>query len=341
MSFIEIDKTTTLYDSLPTINSNSLELDSAVVSLKSRIGKWRIMYDFFTDFRKILNENSTFSQNNSSIFIETATLVEANSSTWLKPISIFYPSIFPGSVPEEHVVSTVLSWVDNRFPIFTGEEDTISTTDYRNLTPSDITITLSTPVPENPKYIEGQKLIVYVHRWMYGSNLLESHYLWDSTICKTRSQTICAQCTNRYYGYVYCSNGDFKCDGQSNSCQSCKSITCNYNTPPYYSYVFHPDINYISHSAATQSSQSIGKVGIIKEGSGSYDVTSFFKSTIDKIVKWVGGTPSQVLDSTKQNVYGQIVANVEMSFLDRNENSSILAISFVLEDCKWKFYRFI
>lgn len=338
MNIIEIDKTETFYHSLSTINYNTAKLDENLAVTIQNSYTWKDLAAFYIDFKNLLQNTSTFSQTYSALFFNTATLVESNSATWLKPINIFYPTLFPAEIPVDEIKKVIESWVEIRYPIFSDYiSSTFTPPTYEDLSPKSINISYITPQQQFPKYTQGQKLIVNLHRWSYGSTVLESRYLSDKTICSTSDRTICAHCIERYYGYVHCSNGDFNCSGRSTSCSQCKTISCSYKTPPYVSRAIISPPPITSNSPQTLSNQI--KSSIVS------GVKEFFinKLTIFKDIRWpsLSTTLTPVLDSSNRNVYSQITANIEMAFVDRNESSNIISMLFEVENCEWVFRRYL
>jgi hypothetical protein len=200
-----------------------------------------------------------------------------------------------------------------------------------------------------PNYVENQELIVYAHRWKYGTSIAENTLLNDSAFCQTSNNTICTTCTNRYFGYVYCSNGDFNCNGQSNSCQNCRQLECNFSSPPYdtLSVAVPPPIRTlvsVDHHSTHPVETVVQVVSYEKKGKNKkHKVIKYVKKIINKVVKWTTlewvTTPNP--SPTKKTAYGTIKANVQMSFQDRSEEENIFAVAFKIKNCSWTFDRFL
>jgi hypothetical protein len=315
----------TIGNSLSSININysNLELDTFIIQA-SADKYWTPMLEYYLNFNKFLKETTSICQRNSAILINTATLVENNSAGWIKPITIFYPSLFPSSYPADSIVESISAWLESYFPVINPTTFVIDET-----TGNTITIP-----PKKTNYVENQMAIVYAHTWKYGTSISENQFILDHTLCTTANKTICTQCTDRYYGYVYCSNGDFNCTGQSFSCQKCGTLNCFYKTPPYNLFV--PPITFTwktedrySTVPTIVSDPVLNKKGIILK---------YIKKVIQRVVKTTtrtlvpsGRTPN------RQNAYGSIAANVEMTFQDRNESDTITAVVFKIKNCKWVF----
>lgn len=354
MNFIEIEKTDNIYNSLTASNENSFYLDKEIEIIYEKVSIWNELAKFFREFKSILSDSSSFSQAYSALFFDTSTLVESNSSTWLKPITVYYPALFSSDVTQNDILSTITSWVETRYPIFTSDWSEIELQDtYEDYTPTTADITYFTPNMQKPKYVEGQLLNVNVHRWRYGQSILISKYIADRTLCQTQSRTICMHCTERYYGYVYCSNGDFNCSGHGTSCQICKTIKCSYATPPYLPQVTILTDVTTQSQPATYNNVSISNttvspyisviattVGNILDSLKEYYIKKF-NSTVTPTLRALGGALTPRLPSNNEQMYSQISANVDFSFVDRHEYPNILSMQFQVKDCKWNFIKYL
>jgi hypothetical protein len=316
----------TIGNSLSSVNINYYNLELATLNLKTSAEKlWNPMLNYYLDVNKFLKETTSICQKNSSILISMATTVESNSAGWTKPITIFYPSLFPDNYPLDTVVATVSSWLISYLPVIDPVKYILDETTGNEI-----------PVPPTTtNYIEGQTAIIYAHTWSYGDNISENQFINDFTLCSTQDKSICSYCIDRYYGYVYCSNGDFSCNGHSTSCQSCGSLHCYYQNPPYNAYV--PPVSYVwrtdVHTAVVPEVVYVKRLG----GFFGRFITKI-KKTILKTIRWTTRTlvaynplPSNQLS------YGSISANVEMTFQDRHESETITGLVFKVQNCNWVF----
>lgn len=209
-TYITINPSTAIGNSLSSININYLNLEKDFFTEKLSADRfWSVMSDYYISLSPFLKSAVSVSQGNSSIFLGSCTTVESNSAGWLKPITIFYPSLFPDSTSPNTILTTLSSWVNYYFP----------------------TIDVNT---SSPNYVEDQVAIIYAHTWQYGLSIDENQYLKDSTTCRTSDKRICAYCTDRYYGGTWCGTNSWAdCGGRGNSCQQCADLSCYYNSPPY------------------------------------------------------------------------------------------------------------
>jgi hypothetical protein len=210
--YITISPSTTIGDSLSSVNINYSNLESDFLTEKLNADKfWSVMSDYYLSFSPFIKSAVTISQKNSAIFLSSSTTVETNSAGWIKPITIFYPSLFPSSTQPSTILSTLSSWINVYFPAVN------STTN-------------------SPNYIENQIAIINAHTWQYELSINENQYIKDATVCSTSDKTICAYCMDRYYGGTWCGTNSWSdCGGRGSSCQQCASLHCYYNSPPYSS----------------------------------------------------------------------------------------------------------
>lgn len=315
----------TIGNSLSSVNINyyNLELDTLTVK-NSADQLWTPMLEYYLSFNNFLKETTSVVQRNSSLLISTATTVESNSAGWIKPISIFYPSIFPNTYPVDSIVESISSWLVSYFPVINPTTYVIDDTTGN---------TIEIP-PTKTNYVEDQIAIVYAHTWQYGTSIAENQFLLDSTLCSTANKSVCTYCVDRYFGYVYCSNGDFNCGGQAISCQKCGTLNCFYKTPPYNLYI--PPITY---TLKTQDHYSTVPT-IVKDPvlNRKGIILKYIKKVVQRVVKWTTRTlvPNIPTPSDK-NAYGSIAANVEMTFQDRGESDTITAVVFRVKNCNWIF----
>jgi hypothetical protein len=315
----------TIGNSLSSININYYNLELATLALKASAEKlWNPMLNYYLDFNKFLKETTSICQKNSSILISMATTVENNSAGWIKPITIFYPSLFPYNYPPDTIVASVSSWLISYLPVIDPVKYIIDETTGNNI-----------PVfPSSTNYIEGQTAIIYTHKWLYGNSISENSYINDVTLCSTQDKGICTYCIDRYYGYVYCSNGNFNCVGHSTSCQKCGTLHCYYQQPPYANYV--PPTTY---TWKTEVHSTVVPEVVYVKGLKLFGMfITKIKQTIMRTVKWTTRTlvPYAPLPSN-QVTYGTISANVEMSFQDRYESQNITGLVFKVQNCNWVF----
>jgi hypothetical protein len=311
-------------NTLSTVNTNYLNLETEVLSIQSDIENyWNPIKNYYLNFGDFLNQTTTIAQTYSAVINNTCTTVQANSSSWIKPITIFYPSIFPDYLTSDLILDTLENWIPTYFP----ESSLI----YNENTNTEDAV---------PNYVEGQQLIIHAHRWGYGTSISENTFLNDYTLCQTADKTICVTCTNYYSGYVHCSNGDFNCNGQSNSCQQCSTVRCSFLSPPYNSYVPPP----------VRTLQSVDHYSTVRERTVTpvysrrgNKIISYIKKTIAKAIRWT--TTQWVVTANPSpnghNSYGSISANVEMTFQDRSENPDIISIVFKIKNCAWTFDKYL
>jgi hypothetical protein len=310
---IEIFQNETIGDSLSSVNINYLTVENCVTTIKNDIDLyWNPMLDYYKTFGPFLKETSTLIQAVSSKIFSVCTTVETNSAGWIKPISVFYPSIFPYSIDNETIVDTLSSWINENFPVQSNDN--------------------------NLNYIENQQIIVYSHVWQYGNSISENQSIRDRTFCQTQNKIVSITCTNYYSGYVSCDNGGFNCNGQSNSCQQTRTLECSYPSNPYStSYILTPPL---TQNINNYSNTPVVTKIPIKSRSGK--IIKFLKKTLNKTVKYFSalktGSTIQPLGKTVEAYIG---ANIEMDFQDRYENEKISTLFFKVKNCIWVLDKYI
>lgn len=311
MNIYNINPENSIGNSVSSININYSNLEYKTLSVKSSAEKyWYPMFNYYQAFSKFLKEATTISQNYSASFINTSTIVETNSSAWIKPITIFYPSIIPDILQINSLIDILLEWTKTYFPEKSSEED-------------------------KPNYVEGQTLIVYTHTWSYGSAISENAFLSDYTLCQTSDRQVCAHCIDYFSGYVWCNGPGLHCDGRTSSCQKCDTLRCFYSAPPYNSYVPPSDWMYIDVIRTSLIPTLL--IGVFRA-----PFIRFFPQSVFKVIRFLTRTlvPRNPRPTNKSS-YGSITANVEMTFQDRNELDKIKAAVFKIKNCEWVFDKLI
>lgn len=206
-TFKTISPSTDIGDSLIYINANYRNLSLWANTLQyDAIQYWKPLLEYYAAHKNEFLSAYTTSVQNSAKWVSMVSLVKTNSAKWIEPITIFYPEIFYFPTSQDNLL-TVTQWVTSNFPVLSGGI---------------------------PLYVENQQLIVH----NYSNNINVSYnpapvvyHVEDTTSCSTYDSYICAYCTTYFSGYVYCSNGDFNCDGQSTDCSQCKTVHCAYGYP--------------------------------------------------------------------------------------------------------------
>ena len=315
----------TIGNSLSSVNINYFNLELDTLTIKASADKlWTPMLEYYNTFNKFLKETTSICQKSSALLVTTATTVENNSAGWIKPITIFYPSLFPSTYPANSVVSSLSSWLVSYFPVIDPVKYIIDTTTGETVE----------VLPTKTNYIENQIAIVYAHSWQYGTSINENRLILDSAYCTTANKSVCTYCTDRYYGYVYCSNGDFNCGGQAVSCQQCGTLRCQYNTPPYNLYI--PPTTYTWQTVDHYSPVPVIVKDPVLNKKGI--VLKYIVKVVQRVIKWITRTlVANTPTVDNQHAYGSIAANVEMTFQDRNESDTITAVVFRIKNCNWVF----
>lgn len=318
MNIYNINSENSIGNSVSSININYSNLEYKTLLVKLSAEKyWYPMFNYYQAFSKFLKEATTISQNYSASFINTSTIIEKNSSAWIKPITIFYPSIIPNILQINTSLDILLDWIKLYFPEKSIEENI-------------------------PNYVENQTLIVYAHTWAYGSAISENTFLSDYTLCQTSDKEVCAHCVDRFSGYVGCNNGGLNCNGRSTSCQKCNTLRCSYSAPPYNSYV--PPTTWVYKDIVHYGTRpvTIQVPTWVSLGRKRGQALRYVPQVVQKPIRWITKTlVPTVPRPTNKSSYGSITANVEMTFQDRNELDNIKAAVFKIKNCEWIFDKLI
>jgi hypothetical protein len=225
-NYIIINNNETIGDSLSSVNLNylNLELDTLSV-MTSSTNYWSKLYDYCTTFSYFIKSASDFFNQISPYISNAASLVERNSSNWIKPITIFYPSLFPSNSSNVEIQNVLLNWIQTTFPVFPTQE--LLFTDLNTGNTEYIK-------KQSPAYLEGQKLIVYAYTWTSTPEVVSIQNLQDYTQCETETKSAYLECSSRWYGGTYCGTGTWAdCGGAQTTCNKEVNVTCEYNSPPY------------------------------------------------------------------------------------------------------------
>jgi hypothetical protein len=224
-TYTQILPSDTIGNSLSSINNNYLTLEKETLNLKLTADNvWSFMQQYYIEYGPIIKDAINTVGVIAPNLSQATTLVETNSAGWLKPITIFYPTIFPSSYDNQTIVDTVSAWIQQYFPVI--PEPTYVT--------NPITGGIDIIIASKPTYVENQKMIVYTHTWNINSNISATTVLTDATTCSSKSQLICATCKICYFGGTYCNfNTWVDCGGNCTDCSKCEELKCYYTAPAF------------------------------------------------------------------------------------------------------------
>jgi hypothetical protein len=207
-------------NTLSTLNQNSYELDKLVSSIQLSAQKfWIPMAQYYEERKTFLKEATKEVASNFPRWQTASTTFEANSAKWITPITVFYPYTEGPNIAlyQPNVIQTRFkNWLDVYYPIF------------RKTSPL-------------PYYVEGQRIIIYSFNLENSQAINSTFTLNDSTVCTSAPVRVCAYCSQCFTSYVPCQQGTFWCDGRGCSyCHRCGSLNCNFsktNTTSKASYI--------------------------------------------------------------------------------------------------------
>jgi hypothetical protein len=264
-------------DSIFNINDNYNALQLSVNILQNYYNdNIQPIIDFYNQYSLQLNESLTLSQNYSANWNNFQTIVETNSSKWLRPFTIFYPTLIKDGINQDDI-NTIITWLNEYFPII-------------NLNGS-------------LNYLQNQSIIVscYLYEYDITNKINTKEYAYSYSNCSTNNGTIHAHCQSIIAGgWIHCNQGSYLCDATVDCYPSLK-VDCWYGDP----YLF-----------------DIGSYGVImpKENAPPQTPASTFNSYV----------------KPRQNVRGQILADISMNYLDKKE-TGIKSLKFIVNNCEWSY----
>ncbi len=224
-TYTKILSSYTIGDSLSSVNSNYLTLENETLNLKlTSDNMWSVMQQYYVEYGNIIKDAINTINSIAPNILQATSIVQNSSAGWLKPITVFYPTIFPYNYQNETILSTLSAWVQQYFPVI--PEPTYAT--------NPVSGAIDTIISSQPTYVQGQKIIVYAHTWNINFNPSGVSVLTDSTICTTSSEQVCATCKICYFGGTYCGYDTWNdCGGNCSDCSVCSQLNCFYAAPPY------------------------------------------------------------------------------------------------------------
>lgn len=207
-TFYNITTALSIGDALSSTNLNYLNIDEWVTNIQlSAQNIWIPLMDYYRSINTDLKTNLSTGQTNKSKWDDVSTTIETNSAKWIEPLVIVYPNILTiNDLNSDNSIKTtkytqITNWFNTNFPVISGN------------------VSL---------YIQNQKAYVYVLKQEYGNNINLIRLLQNNGSCKTSDVYACTRCQNNYSGYIWCSNGDFRCGG-STACTQCGTLNCYYD----------------------------------------------------------------------------------------------------------------
>jgi hypothetical protein len=196
-------------DSLSSINQNYLNLETWIDTIQlSADNYWIPFINYYKSFMLELKDNIKKSNLVLNNWKQVSTTVEANSSKWIEPLIIYYPTIIQTNSQvnlndlSQSALYDVTSWLNTNFSILNNDC-------YNGIC-----------------YTEKQEAIVHVilkNSPRYDDQKFE---ISDSTTCYTSNTIVSAPCKVTFSGDVtQCNGGIYHCNG-SVSCNPNNSVNC-------------------------------------------------------------------------------------------------------------------
>jgi hypothetical protein len=162
------------------------------------------MVDYYIKNSEILYDSQFLFQQNVFQWLELLTIVQLNSSKWIKPMTVFYPTLIQDPV-NENDITNINNWLKKYFPI-KNNDNTLN-------------------------YVENQKFIVncYTYEYAYRTNVLDQPYSYCN--CTTYSGLITLHCQTKITGgWIECHQGSYNCNRTIN-CYPKLNVDCWYESP--------------------------------------------------------------------------------------------------------------
>jgi hypothetical protein len=161
--------------------------------------------EYYQKYKNLLFESSNAIKQNSGVWEDFYTMVRANSSVWIVPMTVFYPNLI--QVPlTDNKIAQVGNWLKKYYPIKNVQDGTLN-------------------------YVESQKFIVscYVYDYVNNISILDQPYSLCN--CRTQSGLISLHCQTLITGgWINCNQGSYNCSRAIN-CYPQRQVDCWYETP--------------------------------------------------------------------------------------------------------------
>jgi hypothetical protein len=137
-------------------------------------------YNFYNNFWKNTIDYS-YAINAPERFQKFKTTVQTNSSLWISPISIFYPTISEyKTLTFSNEINKAINWFKNNFPIFTSTNSTI------------------------PLYPEGTKAFLNCMFYTESVKVNANNTVTENVNCSTFDRSASVNCIYNYLKNVFC-----------------------------------------------------------------------------------------------------------------------------------------
>ena len=193
--------------SVPIINNNYNTLQLWVSVLQVHYdNNIQPIINFYNEYSSQLNQYLTLSNSYSANWDDFQTKVEINSSKWLRPFTIFYPTLIQDGINPDNI-KTIITWLNEYFPIV-------------NLNGS-------------LNYVQNQSIVVscYLYSYDVSNQIKTKQYAYSYSKCSTNAGIIHAHCqTIVIGGWVHCNQGSYLCD-TTVDCYPSLKVNCWYGDP--------------------------------------------------------------------------------------------------------------
>jgi hypothetical protein len=222
--------TDNIADSLETINNNYNSLFLATSGLEDEYNlSLSPLVQYYENYYYQLKESFNLYETYKNEWNDFLTTVISNSSKWLTPMTIFYPTIIEDPISDDDIYD-VNNWLRKFFPIKNSDDTS--------------------------NYVDGQIFIVNCYTYEYSEPIKVLNQPYSYCNCQTYSGRIALHCQTRITGgWINCNQGSYNCDKVIN-CYPTKDVDCWYESP-----YLHENGNVIKPTDATATKRkSISKI---------------------------------------------------------------------------------
>jgi hypothetical protein len=193
-------------ESLQKINKNYNYLYQAATAIEdTHMNEYYPIIEYYEKNKNILFEAIDIIANNEYAWRDFYTTVQQNSSRWLLPMTVFYPTLIPDPITPDKI-DQVSNWLKKYYPIRNQIDNTLN-------------------------FVEKQRFIVSCYTYQYASKIQILDQPYSYCNCSTQSGLIALHCQTKITGgWVNCHQGSYNCSHTIN-CYPTRNVDCWYETP--------------------------------------------------------------------------------------------------------------
>jgi hypothetical protein len=193
-------------NSMDTINNNYRTLYNISTAMEETYVDYiQPILDFYQKNKKLLENSNQFIKVNNKEWQDFYTMVQQNSSVWILPMTVFYPTLIIEPLTDEKITK-VGNWLKENYPVRKIQDNTLN-------------------------YVENQKFIVTCYLYNYTNERKVLDQPSSYCLCSTQSGLISLHCqTIISGGWIHCHQGKYNC-GLTLNCYPKLNVNCWYESP--------------------------------------------------------------------------------------------------------------